>query len=364
MWFSIAKGLEKDLERFAKNSAKSVVTLSESEVLRFVEIDMAESVFLIVGPVILGQGAKGIPIGEFLSAQIAEIRACWRELTSLFGEHFSQVQVSMNAACATYSQETGVAVCCDILGAPKVVCHHPGAEILAHDMFVAKKDHQATPEALCQSGFTGWWSPSDISFATATVADRTFQFINTAPWDGAEGRRLQSIVRHSARKNRRLVMKSFESFDALNGKVGEILSTVKMAACAGPMPLSQPVVIMSRYRDNIYVALVGISPCFAAPLTFIIEQMTSIIYGIPLKWEPHGDVTTRGEAAVTLAHRSNAYVHDFALHRKGVVHDLDAEWVPWVDAHSPNERTVLKSVWSSGFLQISALCSESTGCYL
>ena len=146
-------------------------------------------------------------------------------------------------------------------------------------------------------------------------------------------------------------MKFFENFDALNGVVGEILSVVKVGACAGPMPLSQPVVIMSRYRDNMYIALVGISPCFAAPLTFIIEQMTSIIYGIPLKWEPHGDVTTWGEAAVILAHRTNVYVHDFALHRKGVVHDLsawrqgavDAEWEQWVDAHSPNARTVLKS---------------------
>ena len=102
------------------------------------------------------------------------------------------------------------------------------------------------------------------NFATATVADRTIQFINTTPWDGAEGGRLQSIVRHSTRKNKRLVMKFFENFEALNGVVGEILSAVKVRACAGPMPLSQPVVIMSRYRDNIYIALVGISPCFAA----------------------------------------------------------------------------------------------------
>ena len=69
-------GLEKDLDRFGKNSEKSFVTLSEEEVLRFVEFDMAANVFLTVGPVILSQGAKGIPIGGFLSAQIVEIWAC------------------------------------------------------------------------------------------------------------------------------------------------------------------------------------------------------------------------------------------------------------------------------------------------
>ena len=360
LWFSIAKGVEKDLDRFGKNSAKSFVTLSEEEVLRFVKFHMAENVFLTVGPIMLSQGAKAIPIGGFLSAQMAEIWACWREFTTLFGEQVSQVQVSTNAACATYSQETGVVVCCDFPGAPALVYHHPGAEILAHDMFVAKNVHQATPEAVCQSGFTGWWSPVDRIFATATIADRIVQFINTTPWDGAKGGRLQSIVRHSTWKNKRLVMKFFENFEALNGVVGEILSAVKLGACVGPIPLSQPVVFMSRYRDGIYIALVGISPYFAAPLAFIIEQMTTIVYGIPLKWEPHGDVTTWGEAAVILAHRTNVYMHDFALHRKGVVHDLsawrqgavDAEWEQWVDAHSPNARTVLKSFLPSVFTNL------------
>ena len=374
LWFSIAKGLEKDLDRFGRNSATSFVTLSEEEVQRFVQFDMAENVFLAVGPILLSHGAKGIPIGGFLSTQIAEIWACWREFTSLFGEHVSQVQVSVNAACATFSRETGVTVGCDIPGAPEVVCHHPGAEILAHNMFVAKNVHQATPEALCQSRFIGWWTPADRTFATATVADKTFQFISTTPWDGAEGGRLRSIIRHSTGKNRRLVMKFFENFDALNGVVGEILSAVQMCACAGPMPPSQPAVIMSRYRDNIYIALVGISPCFVAPLTFIIEQMTFIIYGIPLKLEPHGYVTTWGEAAVIFAHRTGAYLQDVALHRKGVVHDLegsrqgatDAEWEQWVDAHSPNARTVLKSFLPSVFYKslLYALSPQDVTCNL
>ena len=48
LWFGIAKGLEKGLDRFGKNSEKSFVTLSESEVLRFVEYNMTENVFLVL----------------------------------------------------------------------------------------------------------------------------------------------------------------------------------------------------------------------------------------------------------------------------------------------------------------------------
>ena len=85
-------------------------------------------------------------------------------------------------------------------------------------------------------------------------------------------------------------------------------------------------------------------------------------------------MTTWGEAAVILAHRTGAYVQDFALHRKGVVHDLeawrqgvtDAEWEQWVDAHSPNARTVLKSFLPSVFYKslLYALSPQDVTCNL
>ena len=47
---------------------------------------MTENVFLRVGTVILCQGARGIPIGGLLSAQIAEIWACSKAYIGLFGD--------------------------------------------------------------------------------------------------------------------------------------------------------------------------------------------------------------------------------------------------------------------------------------
>ena len=96
--------------------------------------------------------------------------------------------------------------------------------------------------------------------------------MQTLPWDGAEGGRLQSIVQHSTRKNKRVAMQLFWNFDALNGIVGEILSADIVGACAGPSSQSMPVVIMSRYRDNIYFAMVGISPFLEAPSVFLLNN--------------------------------------------------------------------------------------------
>ena len=69
--------------------------------------------------------------------------------------------------------------------------------------------------------------------------------------------------------------------NALNGVVGEILSADTLGACAGPSLQSTPVVIMSRYRDNVYFAMVGISPLLEAPILFIIEKIPEVLYSIP-----------------------------------------------------------------------------------
>ena len=80
-----------------------------------------------------------------------------------------------------------------------------------------------------------------------------------------------------------------------------------------------------------------------------------MLYNIPLKWEPHGRVTTWGEASLILHQYSGVFKHHFSLQRKGVIQCLSdvtqgiqtAEWEQWVDAHSPNARNVLRSLFPS-----------------
>ena len=149
--------------------------------LKFVEYDMTENVFLTIDPAKLFQGARGIPIRGFLSAQIAEIWACWKEFTGLFGELVPTVQQKITDLCADFSQTQTIPVQHVVPRVTEFVDHFRDDHVLAHDIFVSKHVHIVTPEALCQSGFSGWWSPADRVFATAQVAGQTVHFIQTLP---------------------------------------------------------------------------------------------------------------------------------------------------------------------------------------
>ena len=74
---------------------------------------------------------------------------------------------------------------------------------------------------------------------------------------------------------------------------------------------------------------------------------------IPLKWEPHGRVTTWGEASIIVHQHSGVFKHHFSLQRKGVIQQISdvtqgihtAEREQWVYAHSPNARSVLRTLF-------------------
>ena len=109
------------------------------------------------------------------------------------------VQQKLTSVYADYAEKQGVPVHCTIPGAVELVNHDPDNHTMALDMFVSKQVHVVTPETLCQSGFSGWWSPADRGFATADVARTIVRFVQTLPWDGAEGGRLHVPTRIPAR---------------------------------------------------------------------------------------------------------------------------------------------------------------------
>ena len=64
--------------------------------------------------------------------------------------------------------------------------------------------------------------------------------------------------------------------------------------CPNPPCLpSEPVVLFGRYVDNVCIGVVGIednSQLFHS-LTRFLEVFLNTVYGIPMKWEPVGNVT-------------------------------------------------------------------------
>ena len=86
LWFSIAKGGQKQLDRIGIASSSDFTPIPFQEVKHYVTFDTKFCNLYTLGELILQQGLKGVPIGGFLSAQLAEIWATWREAMFLFGK--------------------------------------------------------------------------------------------------------------------------------------------------------------------------------------------------------------------------------------------------------------------------------------
>ena len=84
VWFSLARGGEKALDRMGKASGTQFFLVSESAVRRFVEFDTRLNNLFTIGRVILAQATKCVPIGGFIFAQLAEIWAVWKEHKGFF----------------------------------------------------------------------------------------------------------------------------------------------------------------------------------------------------------------------------------------------------------------------------------------
>jgi len=83
LYFSLCKGGLKHLDWLGASSSKDFDVLNLQEVLDYVTFNIQNCTLLTLGPLILQQGRKRVPIGGYLSAQLAEIWAMWREDSTL-----------------------------------------------------------------------------------------------------------------------------------------------------------------------------------------------------------------------------------------------------------------------------------------
>ena len=171
-----------------------------------------------------------MPIGGFLFAQIAKLWAAWREFRFLFSPeaHVLQKQVQTDLDNApplqSFVQARGWHFSAPRI--PQVIDYHPESVLSPSEgIHIAKQVHQVTTDALTAGGFTGWWSPTDRIFAqvSSPAGTESVLFVNTTPWDGATGGRVQTVIKHSTRHNRGRVQRFFASYDPLQAVLGEIL---------------------------------------------------------------------------------------------------------------------------------------------
>ena len=90
------------LDRVGTASYSEFTTISFDEVKRYMVFDTEFCNLFTIGELIIQQGLKGVPIGGYLSAQVAEILAIWRESTFLYGDRKDLTETLLNAPASTW----------------------------------------------------------------------------------------------------------------------------------------------------------------------------------------------------------------------------------------------------------------------
>ena len=167
-----------------KSSARTFHVVHEDMVKRFLKFNLRGNTLLSLGTMILRQGARGVPIGEFLSAQLAEIWCAWREYRSLFAPldpstpvspFEREVRQALNCSCKlrdTTDQSAGHVprAQCPVCGAMydsfslardvdyTLAPHCAQSMGVSGSILISPTVHTLTDEQVCDTGFTGMWA--------------------------------------------------------------------------------------------------------------------------------------------------------------------------------------------------------------
>ena len=378
-FFSIAKNGLNFLDRLGRATTRDFSILTAEEVVAFVNFDIFECDLLVLGPLILRQGLKGIPIGGFLSAQLAEIWSIWREVANLYGEQKGTAESWVNDGLRTLGQTQsstpptpyppstpvlarGAVPAPEGAGIPSLNPVPPPSITLVGetDFTLAPEDaasmtflqgmmrspliSNVTPKSLNDFGFQGWWNPvHKLIGCLEFPCGKVVMFIQNSPWDGACGGRMDTILRFTDHKNKKIVRDFLTTVKILPPLIGECFA-LQSQMDSPPIAVSTDLslVFLSRYRDNIYICFMNLEGPFLQWTKEAVSLLLDATYGIGLKWEPSSTNVCWGEGSITVPLDQKA----FSLTRKGVAYGLSSEspeWDRWIDLSSPNARLVWRS---------------------
>ena len=357
LWFSLSREA-KSLDRIGKSSHKQFRILSEEEVTCFVDYDLFDNVLFVLQRLVLQQGGSGVPIRGFISAQLAELWALWRENVKLRGEDAVRQGFENDWNRALHNDPP-------LFDSIKPPDGHPRPNMqgsvsgktdfsmspdtsdtmqVCGNMMRSSALHLVSWTALSEAGFQGWWSPVESLVAVLQVGDRPVMFLRSTPWDGAPEGRLSVILQNTPTRDKHKVGVHLNGYNVFYSVLGEVHQPPawKQAPDADPLAF----VLFGRYRDNVYVLFSGIPAVHRGWVEYSVALFLRTVYGIPLKWEIHPDDGVNwGEAWVSVQ------PHRVSILRKGVCRSmaelcdppLSVEWTRWVHPSSPNSRLIWQS---------------------
>ena len=182
LWFSLSREA-RSLDRVGKSSHRQFRILSEEEVTCFVDYDPFDNVLFILQRLVLQQGGSGVPIGGFISAQLAELWALWRENVKLRGEDAVRQGFESDWNRALHNDPP-------VFESVKPPDGHPRPNMQGNvsgktdfsmspdtsdkmqvrgNMMRSPAPHLVSWPALSEAGFQGWWSPVESLVAVLQV---------------------------------------------------------------------------------------------------------------------------------------------------------------------------------------------------
>ena len=137
----------------------------------------------------------------------------------------------------------------------------------------------------------GWFDAVNKTIGFITIEEVTCELQMLQLWDAHPQGRFGCITQAAPKCARPLLNTHFALLDHKRVMWNE---TRYMSGCLpenpppAPSCSGKPVILLSRFMDNVYVAFCGIPPAlFEACATFV-RLFLDTLYQIPMKWEPHG----------------------------------------------------------------------------
>ena len=213
--------------------------MCSDEVWRYVDWDFLSNKLFVLGPLILRQGLKEVPIGGFVSAQLAELWCLWREWHALTQATDATSKNWLVEYTRVSREEKVIFDNNDVLFLTPDNCDKflasVGAQAMVQNRSVAHSPDIARVgvEDLHCDGFDGWWQPLDVLVGGFTLDGNTISLVAPSPWDGAVGGRLEPIIQMTNNANKARVRSFFGNCTTLRCVVGETLGAGSRSVNAG-----------------------------------------------------------------------------------------------------------------------------------
>ena len=124
------------------------------------------------------------------------------------------------------------------------------------------------------------------TFASATINGFPIDLANVSLWDAHPEGRVGHLLQMAPKSQHRFHINYFSSIDPARCATSEISQKRRVAQTSRPQLATEGYLVMGRYVDNIYMSAVDIPPKLGRPLEIFLELFLTLLYQLPLKWEP------------------------------------------------------------------------------